>query len=265
MGRKRLLDAALSVPLAIVVLTVAGVIVALAVRVPPDALIAALLSSEIAFAVGLSLKSSVAALAVAVALGVPAAYLMARRDFPGKAVLDTLLDIPLVMPPLVAGVGLLMLLSRSMLGAPLARWGLDVLFSPAGIVVAQAFVAVAVVIRSSRAAFAAVDPGYAQAAATLGAPPLATWLAVELPLAARGIAAGAVMAWSRALGEFGATLMVAGATRMRTETLPMAVFLNIATGETATAIACALVLLFLAAVLLLILRLIGGGWFHRDF
>ncbi len=253
----RAFDAALLVPLAVVGLAVAGVVTALAVRVPPSLLAVALASDEIVFAVGLSLKVSLAALAAAVAIGVPAAYVMARRPVPARAVVDTLLDIPLVMPPLVAGVGLLMLLSRSMLGAPLARLGLDLLFSPAGAVVAQAFVAVSVVVRSARAAFASVDPGFAQAAATLGAGPAAVFARVDLPLAARGILAGAVLAWARALGEFGATLMVVGATRLKTETLPMAVYLNIATGETETAIACALVLLMLACLLLLALRLVG--------
>lgn len=253
----RRFDALLLIPLATVTLAVAGVIAAMAWRVDLNGLTETARSDELAFAVLLSLKVSLAALAISLALGIPAAYALSRRPLPGRALIDTLLDIPLIMPPLVAGVGLLLLLSRSMLGGPLAALGLDLLFSPAGAVVAQSFVAVSVVIRSSRAAFTAVDPGYAQAAATLGAGPGRVFAVVELPLAARGIGAGAVLAWARALGEFGATLMVAGATRMKTETLPVAVYLNIATGETGTAIACALVLLGLAALLLLGLRLLG--------
>jgi len=166
------------------------------------------------------------------------------------------LDIPLVMPPLVAGLGLLILLSRSALGAPLARLGIEVMFSPLGVVVAQSFIAISVVLRSARAAFGQVDRGYGQAAATLGAGPAAVFLWVELPLAARGIAAGAVLAWARTLGEFGATLMVAGATRFKTETLPMAVYLNIATGDTEAAVSCALVLMLIAFVVLMALRLL---------
>lgn len=249
----------LALPLLLVALAVAGVITALVLRVPLEALMAAVASREVAFAVWLSLKSSVLALGIALVLGVPAAWVLARCRLPGQALIDTLLDIPLVMPPLVAGVGLLLMLSRSMLGAPLARLGFDLLFSPVGIVVAQAFIALPLVIRSGRAAFAAIDPGMAQMAATLGARPADIWVCVELPLAARGIAAGAVMAWSRALGEFGATLMVAGATRLRTETLPLAVYLNMATGDIDMAVACALVLMALAAVLLVLLRLLGGG------
>lgn len=245
------------VALAIVALTVVGVVAALMLRSDKAALMAMLASREVAFALTLSLKSSILALAVALLVGVPGGSFLAGRAFRGKAVIDTLVDLPLVMPPLVAGVGLLLLLSRSQLGGHLAALGLDVLFSQTGIVVAQAFIAIPVVVRSSRAAFLQLDKGYAEAAATLGAGPWRVWFTIDLPLAWRGIAAGAVMAWSRALGEFGATLMVAGATRMRTETLPMAVFLNIATGDMDMAIACALILLILAGVVLMLLRAIG--------
>lgn len=253
----RRFDLVLLLPLAIIVVMVAGVLFALSARVPLAVLVSAAVSAEALFAVAMSLKVSLAALALALALGVPAAYVMARRDLPGKAVVDTVLDIPLVMPPLVAGIGLLMLLSRSMLGDDLARWGIELLFSPAGAVVAQTFIAVSVLSRSARAAFAQVDRGFGQAAATLGASPAAVFLWIDLPLAARGIAAGTVLAWARALGEFGATLMVAGASRFKTETLPMAIYLNIATGDTETAIACALVLLVIAFCLLAALRVLG--------
>lgn len=253
----RRFDGLLLIPLAMVGLAVTGVIVAMAVRVPFPDLAAAVTSDETRFAVLMSLRTSIAALILSLAIGIPAAYVMARRPLPGKAVIDTLLDIPLIMPPLVAGVGLLMLLSRSMLGGPLARMGLDLLFSPSGAVAAQTFIAVPVVIRSVRAAFDAVGPGYGQAAATLGASPAVCFFWIDLPLATRGILAGAVLAWARALGEFGATLMVAGATRFKTETLPMAIYLNIATGDIEAALACALVLMGLAFILLLGLRLIS--------
>lgn len=252
----RRFDVVLLAPLVTIVLMVAAVLAALSLRVSPAQVWAQALSAEALFALALSLKVSVAALAAALLIGVPAAYALARRPVPGKAVIDTVLDIPLVMPPLVAGIGLLLLLSRSALGAPLARLGIELLFTPAGAVVAQTFVAVAVVLRTARAAFAQVDAGFGQAAATLGAGPAQVFARIELPLAARGIAAGAVLAWARALGEFGATLMVAGATRFKTETLPMAVYLNIATGETEAAIACALMLLVIAFALLLALRVL---------
>ncbi|MGY0780043.1 ABC transporter permease [Azospirillum argentinense] len=247
--------ALLALPLAVVALTIAGVLGALLARLPPDDLWAALSAAETLFALRLSALTSVAALGIALALGLPAAYLMARRRFPGKVLLDTLLDVPLVMPPLVAGLGLLFLLGRN---GPVPALGMELLFSPAGVVVALAFVSTAVVVRTATAAFRSVDRGYAVAAQSLGAAPWAVFWRVELPLAARGIAAGAVLAWARALGEFGATLMVAGATRLKTETLPMAVFLNIATGETGIAVACAILLLAAALLMLVAMRLLGA-------
>lgn len=245
-------------PLAVILLLVAGVLGALALRLSWAELVTAFTAEETRFALVLSLWTSVAALGVALVLALPAAYLLARRSFPGRAAVDTLLDIPLVMPPLVAGMGLLFLFGRRMLGEPLATIGIDFLFSPAGVVVAQSFVATTVMVRMGKAAFATVDPGLGDAARTLGATPWGVFWTIDLPLAMRGLLAAAVLAWSRALGEFGATLLLAGATRLRTETLPMAVFLNIATGETGVAVACALILLATAFVLLLVLRGLGG-------
>ena len=127
---------------------------------------------------------------------------------------------------------------------------------------AQTFVATPIIIRSAKAAFESVDRGYEETALTLGLDPVKVFWRVNLPLAGRGILSGIVLAWARTMGEFGATLMVAGATRMRTETLPMAVYLNISSGELGIAVSSALVLLGAAFVLLLTLRLIqrpGSG------
>lgn len=250
------LDRILVIPLGLVILFVAGVLIALVSQVSGPELASALRSSETLFALRLSLACSLAAVVLASLLGVPAAYFLARRDFRGKGLLDTVLDIPLVMPPLVAGVGLLFLLGRGMLGGPLAELGISLVLSPWGAVVAQTFVAVPIVIRSSKAAFESVDPGYEAAAMTLGLNPWKVFVKVNLPLAGRSIASGIVLAWARALGEFGATLMVAGATRFHTETLPIAVYLNISSGELGIAVSCALVLVGTAFLLLLVLRLI---------
>ena len=257
------LDLVLAVPLAVIVLAIAAVLVGLGARLTLGELMASLGSAETLFALRLSLTTSLVSLAIAVLLGVPAAYLLARRRVPGMALIDTLLDLPLVMPPLVAGLGLLFVIGRQSPVPPLARLGAELLFSQAGIVLAQSFVATTIVLRAAKAAFAAVDPGYRAVAGTLGLSPARVLWSIDLPLAGGGIAAGIVLAWARALGEFGATLMVAGATRMHTETLPMAIFLNIATGETGVAVACALVLLSTAFILLLIIRALGGSASQR--
>ena len=257
------LDRALTVPLACFALLVLGVLAALATAVSPGELWSALVHSETMFALRFSLLASGGAMIAAVLIGVLSAYLLARRSFPGKGVLEAALDIPLVMPPLVAGVGLLFLFGRTMLGLPLARLGIHLVLSPWGAVLAQAFIATPIVLRSAQAAFESVDRGYEETAVTLGLGPWQVFSRINLPLAGRSILSGLVLAWARTMGEFGATLMVAGAARYRTETLPIAVYLNIASGELGIAVSCALVLLGAAFIMLLALRLLqkpGRSW-----
>lgn len=254
----RLLLLLLSVPMLLLCLTVLGAVGSLMAYLPWPVFVAAVQDPETLFALRMSLQTSLLALLLALLLGVPTAWLLARQSFPGKALVSTLLDLPMVTPPLVAGIGLLFFLGhQSWFGRQLAATGLELLFSPAGVVLAQTYVASSLIVRTARAAFQAVDPEYAAVAATLGLAPGWTLLLVDIPMAARGLATAAVLGWARALGEFGATLMLAGATRMHTETLPMAVFLNIASGETAIAVACALLLLGLAFLLLLALKLLA--------
>lgn len=252
------LHSLLCLPLLILVITILGALSSLVIHLPLDSLWLALHDPETLFALRMSLTTSVLAVLLALLLGIPSAYLLARYTFPGKTLLETLLDLPMVTPPLVAGMGLLFFLGQAGIGGQaLSQLGISLLFSPAGVVLAQTYVASALVVRSARAAFLAVDVDYARVANTLGMSPGWVLLLIEIPLAARGLATAAVLGWARALGEFGATLMLAGATRMHTETLPMAVFLNIASGETGIAVACALALLSLAFVLLLLLRLLA--------
>lgn len=253
----RYLLLAFSLPLGVIAITIGGALGALALQLSATDLWAASRDPETLFALGLSLESSLLALLLALLAGIPTGYLLARCDFPGRALLETLLDLPMLTPPLVAGTGLLFLLGRhSLLGEGLARLGVELLFSPAGIVLAQSYVATSVIVRASQAAFARVDPAYAQIAWTLGLAPHWALLLVEIPMALPGLAAATILGWARALGEFGATLMLAGATRMHTETLPMAIYLNIATGDTERAVTCALLLLLLAFMLLITLRLL---------
>lgn len=247
------------IPLIILTLLVAGVLFSLLFRLSFDELLTALISPETLFALRLSISTSLAATAIAVILGLPSGYLLARRSFPGKAILDTLLDIPLVMTPLVAGVGLLFLLGNTFLGKDLARLGINIIFSPWGAVVAQAFIAAPIITRNSKASFEQVSPKFEDAAQTLGLRPIQIFFKITLPLAKKGILSGVVLAWARAMGEFGATLMVAGATRMKTETLPIAVHLNISSGELGIALACAWMLIGTGFILLIILKWIGNG------
>jgi molybdate transport system permease protein len=245
-------------PLAILALLVLGVLTALFLPLSAEGALRAFASPETRFALRLSLVTSLAATALAVLLGVPSGYVLARRSFPGKAVLDTFLDLPLVMTPLIAGVGLLFLFGRNGLGGLLSQWGIQVLFTPLGAVLAQAFIATPIVTRSARAAFDALSPRYEWAGQTLGLRPAQVFFQVTLPMARRGLLSGAVLAWARAVGEFGATLMVAGATRFRTETLPIAVYLNITSGEVETALSAALILMIAGFAMVLLLKAVGG-------
>jgi molybdate transport system permease protein len=247
------------IPLFVLALFTAGVLFALFVRLSPGEIFSALSSEETRFALRLSLTTSIFSTALALLSGVPAGYFLARSAFPGKEILDTFLDLPLVITPLVAGVGLLFLFGQSMLGNQLGKWGIHILFTPLGAVLAQSFVACPIVMRSSRAAFERVGYRYEWAAATMGLNPFQVFFQISLPLAKKGILAGTILAWTRAMGEFGATLMVAGAIRFKTETLPMAVYLNMSSGELGKALSCAWVLMVTGFLLLLALRWIGNG------
>jgi molybdate transport system permease protein len=244
-------------PLGVLSLFTAAVLFALFFRLSPGEIISALGSEETRFALRLSVMTSIASTLLALLMGVPTGYFLARTDFRGKAVLDTFLDLPLVITPLIAGVGLLFLFGQNMLGRTLGEWGIHILFTPWGAVLAQTFVACPIVMRSSRAGFERVDPRYEWSAATLGLRPSQVFFQISLPLSRQAIMAGTILGWTRAMGEFGATLMVAGAIRFKTETLPTAVYLNISSGELGTALACAWVLMATGFMLLLILRWIG--------
>ncbi|SDU41485.1 ABC transporter permease [Desulfobacula phenolica] len=238
-------------------LMIMGVLVALCLPLPIRDLLQALASRETFFALRLSLSCSVLATIISLLWGVPTGYLLARKDFFGKALLDILMDIPMIIPPLVVGIGLMFLFSSSALGKPLEALGIRILFTPLGACVAQTFIAVPIIIRTSRAAFEDVDIRYESAALTLGSSALHAFFKITLPLAANGILSGALLAMARAMGEFGATLMVAGATRMKTETLPIAVYLNISSGEIGIALACSWILMGAGLILLIILKFIG--------
>jgi molybdate transport system permease protein len=246
-------------PLVLLTLYMAGVLAALIFQVSPAALYRAVSSAETLFALRLSLTTSLLAVSASILLGVPAAYLLARRDFVGKPVVDVLLDLPLVMTPLVAGVGLLFLFGEQWVGRVLTGLGVRLLFTPWGAVAAQTFIAAPILTRSSRAAFEGIDRRYELAGQTLGLSPFRVFFLVTLPLARRGLLSGTILAWARAIGEFGATLMVAGATRFKTATLPISVYLNISSGELGLAMACSLLLLSTGLLLLLALQWIGRG------
>ena len=184
-------------------------------------------------ALGLSLKVALWATAIDVVLGVAAGFALARYRFPGRELLDSILLLPMVLPPTVLGYYLLVLVGRrGWLGGWLERsFGIHLIFTWQGAVIAAAVVAFPFVCKSARAAFENVDVQYEQAAKVLGLAGPAIFLRVTLPLAWRGILAGVLLAFARALGEFGATLMVAGSIPGKTQTLSIAVYEAVQAGQ----------------------------------
>ena len=248
-----LLVAALAVSLAFLVLP----IVAIFADTPPGDLIDSLGSDASRDALWLSLKTTLAALIVIVVVGTPAAYLLATREFRGKSVVVTAIELPLVLPPAVAGIGLLAAFGpKGIFGSALDDAGIELVLETAGVIVALTFVAAPFYLRQAQAAFAAVDPDLLAAARTLGAgEPRAFWR-VAIPCAGAGISTGMALAWGRALGEFGATLMFAGSFQGITQTAPLAIFASFSTDFPA-ALALSAVLVAVSAALLLAVKLLG--------
>ncbi|MGW0090626.1 molybdate ABC transporter permease subunit [Streptomyces sp. NPDC003328] len=230
-------------------------LVALLARAPWRTLPDQLTSTAVWQALQLSLVSATAATAVSLVLGVPLAWLLARTEFPGRGLVRALVTLPLVLPPVVGGVALLLALGRNgIVGQWLDAWfGITLPFTTAGVVVAEAFVAMPFLVISVEGTLRAADPGYEEAATTLGASRFTAFRRVTLPLIAPGVAAGSVLAWARALGEFGATITFAGNFPGRTQTMPLAVYLALQ-NDPAAAIALSLVLLAVSIAVLAGLR-----------
>ncbi len=196
-----------------------------------------------------SLLSSASAAALAGLITIPSAYVLSRCSFPGKELAEGILYLPVLVPPLVSGLALLLLFSFHG-GHWLAEQGLRIVFSPAGAVVAQFFIAAPFALRTIKVAMEKVDPALEEAASTLGDSSFQVFTRVVLPLSRKGIAAGLLLAWARAMGEFGATIMLAGAYTRYTETLPVAIFLRFSTGELETAAAMAALMMLLSLIIL---------------
>jgi molybdate transport system permease protein len=212
-------------------------------------------------ALEISLVVATAATGMAVACGTFAGWALARRPFPGRELLDALFSLPLVLPPTVTCYYLLVVLGRNgVLGAPIRlAFGLTIPFTLLACVIAATVMALPFVVRAARVAFEEIDPRQRVAAASLGATTARTFWRVEIPLARRGLAAGAALAFARALGEFGATLMLAGNIPGRTQTLPLALYEATLTGEDTAALLLSAALTAVSIVVLLWVGRLGRG------
>lgn len=230
-------------------------LVGLLTRTPWSRLGELLAGDLITNALRLSMVSSLAATSISALLGVPLAWVLARVEFPAKAVVRSLVTLPMILPPVVGGAALLFAFGRrGLLGEPLyAGTGLLLPFSTAGVVLANTFVAMPFLIISVEGALRGLDPRFEGAAATLGASPFTVFRRITLPLIAPSIGAGLVLTWARALGEFGATITFAGNLPGRTQTLPLAVFVALESDRD-TAIALSLLMVALSLAVLVALR-----------
>lgn len=202
-------------------------LVALALRVDPAQFLANLASPAVIQAIWISLVTSTAATALAMLTGLPLAYLLARRQFYGRTLIDTLIDLPMVLPPSVAGIALLVAFGRrGLFGQYLDDMGISIAFTQTAVILAQVFVAAPFFVKAAISALGGVDRELEHAAALDGAGNSQVFRFVTLPLALPVLFAGAVMTWARALGEFGATIIFAGNFPGRTQTMPLAIYLG---------------------------------------
>jgi molybdate transport system permease protein len=215
----------LGTALVVVVAFLALPVLALFLRVPPGELVARLGDERALEALRVSLQTSLLAHVLILVFCTPAAYLLATRSFRGRTLVVSLLELPLVLPPAVAGLGLLAAFGRSgLLGSELQALGLQIPFTQLAVVLAICFVASPFYLRGAIAAFEAIDPSLLGAARTLGAGPFRVFARVVLPLSLGGLGAGSTLAFARGLGEFGATIMFAGSLPGRTQTAPLAIY-----------------------------------------
>lgn len=255
-------------PLLLTVLATVGVAVfvvplaGLAGRAPWSDLIGLVTSEMVVDALWLSLVTSLLSTVLALVLGVPLAWLLARVEFPGRALARAVVTLPMVLPPVVGGAALLFALGRrGLIGGPLYdATGFLLPFSIWGVVAANTFVAMPFLVITVGGALAGLDPGFERAASSLGASPLTVFRRVTLPMISPAVRAGAVLAWARALGEFGATVTFAGNLQGRTQTLPLAVFVA-RESDRDTAVAISLVLVAVSMVVLVAMR---DRWWIRS-
>ncbi|MFI7600282.1 ABC transporter permease [Actinoplanes sp. NPDC049681] len=250
------------VPVALLLPAVAAVVflvvplAGLLARTPWASLPQRLTAPGVLSALRLSVLTATLATLVCIALGVPLAWLLARVDFPGRRLVRALVTVPLVLPPVVGGIALLLALGRrGLLGSWLdSTFGITLPFTTAGVVVAESFVALPFLVIAVEGALRGSDTRYEEAAATLGATRWTTFTHVTLPLVAPGIAAGAVLCWARALGEFGATITFAGNYPGITQTMPLAVYQTMESGDLDGAVVLSLILLAVSVTVLAALR-----------
>ncbi|BBL67599.1 ABC transporter permease [Methanoculleus chikugoensis] len=244
--RRAVLSLFTTVLLALFLLFITLPVVSLFLRISPEGFFHSLTQPVVLDALSLSFVTATVSTAIVVLFGTPLALVNARRDYTGKELVDTLTDLPIVLPPAVAGLALLMAFGRrGVIGQYLDIFGIHIGFTTIAVILAQVFVASPFYIRQARASFEAVDRLYEDAARTLGASPMTVALRITIPLAWGGLVSGAILSFARALGEFGATIMFAGNFQGRTQTMPLAIYTTMQ-GDMNAAISLSIILVVIS-------------------
>jgi molybdate transport system permease protein len=232
-------------------------VAALFFKITPELFLSSLGNPEVISALYLSFFTTIISLAAVLLVGTPFAYFHTKLDYPGKVVVDTMIDLPLVLPPAVAGVALLVLYGRvGLLGRYFNLFGVQLAFTTTAVIMAQIFVASPFYLRQAKSLFGQLDPAYELTARTLGASPLRIFALVSVPLTAGGLVSGAVMTFGRALGEFGATIMFAGNLPGVSQTMPLAVYVGMESDYT-IGIAISMLLVIISFAIMIAVRLIA--------
>ncbi len=216
-------------------------------------LLSAFVSKRVTYAVELSLFTSLTSTTLAITTAVPVAYALSRTKFPGKGLVELVLTVPLILPPIAIGATLLVFFSSTAIGQVLESV-FRIVFEIPGLIVAQYCVITPIITKVVKASFDSLDPMYEGMAETLGCSPSQSLWRVVLPMSYNGIASAAVLGWSRAIGEFGASVMLAGATPLKTETLPISIFLKLSVADIPGAVALIMIMVAIAMVVLLVLQ-----------
>jgi len=243
--------------LVIVLLFFVGILVSMLTFTDWSTFASALLSEEIMFAIRLSVITASIATVISMLIAVPVAYTISKADFWGKSFVDSLLDLPIVVSPVALGAALLVFFNTPV-GSAINNNVISFVFSVPGIVLAQVTVISALAIRLLKSTFDAIDPRFEQVSRTLGCSKPEAFFRVIIPLARDGLIASSILTWARAVGEFGATVTLAGATAMKTETLPIAIFLSLASADIGKAVALVFVLIIIAIIALFVIRKLIG-------
>jgi len=247
-----MIRAAVAVGAALLILFIAIPLATLYLHLSPARFGAVITSPDALSALRISLITTTCSLGLTLLFGTPLAYALARGTFPGREIADAIVDLPIVVPPAVAGLALLFAFGKlGLFGPLLGALHVQLAFTTAAVVLAQLFVGAPFYVRSARAGFATLDRSFEEASATLGMGPLRTFARITVPLALQALAGGAVLAWARSLGEFGATIMFAGNLPGVTQTLPLAVYLGLEHDiDLSAALSVVLVTIALAVVVL---------------